>query len=203
MKNVKPNTATSRQDDLVRAAFDRIVEVGLEGLRTRDVADRVGINIATLHYHFPTKRELIEGVVHFVARAFQDQHAVSQAIETDRPVSGLEMLHQEFADARKNFEKRPDLMTVLGELILLARRDAEIAEMVAPLFSAWRGGVVEFLAQGVRDGSFRSDLNPQDGANLLTSAVWGAYGLLADRSAFERMCAEIEKYLVDDATSKP
>src|SRR5947208_9570069 len=31
--------------------------------RTRDVAAKVGVNIATLHYYFPTKEKLIRGVV--------------------------------------------------------------------------------------------------------------------------------------------
>ena len=33
---------------------------GVEGLRTRDIAERVGINFATLHYHVPSKEALIE-----------------------------------------------------------------------------------------------------------------------------------------------
>ena len=49
-----------RRDAIARAARSLIVEKGVEGLRTRDIADRVGINIATLHYHVPTKEALIE-----------------------------------------------------------------------------------------------------------------------------------------------
>src|ERR1700731_4010872 len=52
-----------RQQALVRAAFNQIAERGLEGLRTREVAAGVGLNIATLHYYFPTKEALIRGVV--------------------------------------------------------------------------------------------------------------------------------------------
>lgn len=204
MKTDRANTAASRRDDLVQAAFDRVVEVGLEGLRTRDVADRVGINIATLHYHFPTKRELIGGVVRSVADAFQAQHAEWSTADARRPLSGLERLRQEFADARETFEKRPDLLLVLGEFVQLARRDAEIADIVAPLFKAWRDGVAEFLGEGVRDGSFRPDLDPQAGAALLTSAVSGVHGLMwSDESAFERMCAEIERSFTGNGPAKP
>src|SRR3979411_665872 len=52
-----------RQQALVRAAFNQIAERGFEGLRTREVAAGVGLNIATLHYYFPTKEALIRGVV--------------------------------------------------------------------------------------------------------------------------------------------
>jgi AcrR family transcriptional regulator len=37
-----------------------IIEKGFEGLRMRDFADRVGIIIAALHSHVPSKQALIE-----------------------------------------------------------------------------------------------------------------------------------------------
>src|SRR5260370_20987092 len=52
-----------RQQALVLAEFNQIAERGFEGLRTREVAAGVGLNIATLHYYFPTKEALIRGVV--------------------------------------------------------------------------------------------------------------------------------------------
>ena len=47
---------------LLQAAYDVVATVGFEGLRTRGVAERVGVNIATLHYYFPSKQQLIEGL---------------------------------------------------------------------------------------------------------------------------------------------
>ncbi|HEX2646820.1 MAG TPA: TetR family transcriptional regulator, partial [Candidatus Dormibacteraeota bacterium] len=66
MSRVAPRaTATSeqRKQQLVKAAFTQIAERGFEGLRTREVAAEVGVNIATLHYYFPTKEALIRGVL--------------------------------------------------------------------------------------------------------------------------------------------
>jgi AcrR family transcriptional regulator len=191
----KESTQTpSRRDELVHAAFDLIVEAGLEGLRTRDVAARVGINIATLHYYFPTKRDLVEGVAQLLAESFYSQHADWPATRAGRPPSSLERLRQEFADARANIESRPELMIVMSELLLLARRDEAIARMMEPLVEAWRGGIAEFLAEGVRDGTFRADLDPRSGSDLLVSAIWGASTLFAtDPTAIERMRAEFER----------
>jgi len=52
-----------RRQALIAAAYQRIANDGFEGLRTRDVAADVGVNIATLHYYFPTKEALICGVI--------------------------------------------------------------------------------------------------------------------------------------------
>src|SRR6516165_8179591 len=83
-----------RRDSLVRAAFVCLAADGFEGLRTRSVADRAGVNIATLHYYFPTKEALIGGVADYLASQFITLHAppVPQTAALDR-------LHQEFADA--------------------------------------------------------------------------------------------------------
>ena len=52
-----------RREELVLAAYREIAERGFEGLRTREVANEVGVNIATLHYYFPTKESLIRAVL--------------------------------------------------------------------------------------------------------------------------------------------
>src|SRR6476620_9197555 len=61
----------NRRLALVAAAFQRIASGGFEGLRTRDVAADVGVNIATLHYYFPTKEALIRGVIGHAMQRFQ------------------------------------------------------------------------------------------------------------------------------------
>src|SRR6516225_5158255 len=73
-KQTRPG-GDQRRDDLVRAAFACLAADGFEGLRTRSVADRAGVNIATLHYYFPTKEALIGGVADFLASRFILLHA--------------------------------------------------------------------------------------------------------------------------------
>src|SRR4029078_13664414 len=60
-----------RQEALVQAAYDLLAERGFEGLRRRDIAAKVGVNIATLHYYFPTKEKLIRGVVAYAMGRFR------------------------------------------------------------------------------------------------------------------------------------
>src|SRR5690242_14075054 len=55
---------------LVLAAYTRIAHDGFEGLRTRDVAADVGINVGTLHYYFPTKESLIRAAVRHMTAKF-------------------------------------------------------------------------------------------------------------------------------------
>src|SRR5947207_7497046 len=64
-------TAEPRRDELVLAAYRLLAERGFEGLRTRDIAGAVGLNIATLHYYFPTKEALVRGVVGYALGRFR------------------------------------------------------------------------------------------------------------------------------------
>src|SRR5271154_7552512 len=68
-----------RRKSLLQAAFDVIASSGFEGLRTRAVAERAGVNIATLHYYFPTKQALVEGVAQFLGAKFVLLHGPAPA----------------------------------------------------------------------------------------------------------------------------
>ncbi len=64
-------SAEPRKEELVEAAYREIAANGFEGLRTREVAGAVGVNVATLHYYFPSKEDLIRAVLGHVMSRFQ------------------------------------------------------------------------------------------------------------------------------------
>ena len=93
----KRESGDDRRLAIARAARQIIVEKGLEGLRTRDIAARVGINIATLHYHVPSKEALVALVAESLRHDFK-----AQALRHPRQGrSGLEQLRLEFDDFRE------------------------------------------------------------------------------------------------------
>jgi AcrR family transcriptional regulator len=189
----KPVRADSRQATLVRAAYDLIVERGLEGLRTRDIAARAGVNVATLHYHFPTKEALIGGVAEFLCTQFVSVHAA--------PVAGsgspaLDRLRQEFADTRHYHSVRPDMLTVMHELILRARRDEAVRAIVAPLVGYWREGIAKMIAAGQAEGVFRAELAPETASTLVITALSGVILLGLPPPAIDHVIAEIERTLL-------
>src|SRR5438270_14025793 len=105
-----------RRRELVHAAYRQIAEGGFEGLRTREVAAEVGVNIATLHYYFPTKEALIRGVI---------AHAMQRFRTTLAPhgVSG-DPLRRHLRAVRTLLRDEPQVGAVMGELALRSARDA-------------------------------------------------------------------------------
>ena len=182
-----------RRDDLVRAAFACLSADGFEGLRTRSVADLAGVNIATLHYYFPTKEALIGGVTAFIASRFITLHAPKKP-STGSPA--LDRLQQEFADARFYRAKYPDLAAVLSELQLRGRRDAAIRKIIEPMFGHWRKGIEEWMTAGIAEGVFRRDLDPVGGAAFFAAAMMGAGVLEHPRHELDGIFAVIEAWLL-------
>ena len=191
-KQTRPG-GDERRDDLVRAAFACLAADGFEGLRTRSVADRAGVNIATLHYYFPTKEALIGGVAAFIASRFITLHAAPKP-STGSPT--LDRLQQEFADAQFYRAKHSDLAAVLCELKLRGRRDPAIRKIIEPLFGHWRKGIEEWMRAGVAEGVFRRDLDPAGGAAFFVAAMIGAGLLEHSRHELDDILAVIEAWLL-------
>ncbi len=179
-----------RRAAIAKAARELIVEKGVEGLRTRDIAERVGINVATLHYHVPSKEALIELVAESLQQFFR-----SQSIARPRAhLTAREKMEFEFVDFREIALERPEIMLVFSELMERARRDERIAEAILPIKKKWRQILVGLLSEGVSEGAYRPDLDPDAFATVLMSTMIGfCRNRHKDSGAYERLVAEIKR----------
>lgn len=161
--------AGDRIHAIVAAARELIVENGLEGLRTRDVAERVGINIATLHYHVPTKVALVELVAQSVKGEFKHRYETVFV----EGMTGQQRLRIKLDNFLEVFQDRQTLAIVMYELIELSRRDPAIFEILETMRTRWIAAIEEILRDGQKDGSIRSDLDSTVGAGLIVGTLIG------------------------------
>jgi TetR/AcrR family transcriptional regulator, regulator of cefoperazone and chloramphenicol sensitivity len=159
-----------RRRSLLQASFEVIAISGFEGLRTRAVAEKAGVNVATLHYYFPTKQALIEGLAQFISGIFATLHAPAPP-STGRPA--LDHLRQEFIDARFYHEQYPELEVVLHELTLRANRDPAVRLAVDSLLVSWRSWIESIVRLGVGDGTFRQNLDAATTIPMLMAVIAG------------------------------
>ena len=185
----------AQREALVRAAFDLIAERGFEGLRTRDVAARAGVNIATLHYYFASKELLIRAVVSALVAQFQIQRVPDLAAQPRRP---LVELRQELRDVEYQVRESPTLFAVLFELITRSLRDPAIKAIMRDSNAHFQEHIASYLQAGVEQGEFREDLDVAAAAAGLVALVIGsAIQLMTNPDAFpaERFNAEVERWL--------
>jgi AcrR family transcriptional regulator len=155
-----------RRQDLAAAAYHQIARLGFEGLRTREVAAEVGVNVATLHYYFPSKETLIRAVLAYSMERFRST--------MPKGGSPADQLRNHFDGVRRLSREEPELFAVMGELALRSTRDPAIRELYQATTDIWRATVRGLLAKASRDGSLPGRRNPEAQASLVVAALMGA-----------------------------
>ncbi|GAB1819771.1 TetR/AcrR family transcriptional regulator [Herbidospora sp. RD11066] len=148
-----------RRAQIVDAAQQAIATQGFEGLRVRDIAGQVGINIATLHYYFPTKEALVGAVAARIARTLEPVPPVRHDDARRALVEDVDRILARFEADRSQF-------VVLNEVYARAGRDGNLYEVLRPSDEAWEAHLRAIFVAGREQGSFRADLDP-DGATTL------------------------------------
>jgi AcrR family transcriptional regulator len=155
-----------RHAALVLAAYRQIAEHGFEGLRTREVAAEAGVNIATLHYYFPTKERLVQGVV---------EHAMDRFRTTLTPRgSPADQLRTYLRGVRRLLKDEPQLALVMGELGLRASRDPDLAYVMGGMYTLWLRLVRGMLKRAARDGTISREHDSDDVAALIVATLSAA-----------------------------
>lgn len=192
-RKAKPERARPGADErraaLLAAAYATIAERGLEGLRTREVAARAGVNISTLHYHFGSKEALVVAVI---------AHVRDKFVTASARHGGGEGLAAHLASAGASFREDRELGRVLQELVLRGQRDRSARAAFRALHEFWAGMVEELLREGVARGELRADLDPAAGARVVTSFVMGAMtqlGVNAKAFEFAAAAEELARWL--------
>jgi AcrR family transcriptional regulator len=175
-----------RRYDLLEAAYTLIGERGLEGLRTRDIAARAGVNISTLHYYFGTKETLLVALIEHTRGKFIAAASVQSS------------LRDHFEGALRTFQTTPHLSAVLQELALRGQRDAVTRVALAEMHNGWNGQVAALIRQEMRNGKLRPDLDPVATARVVTSFILGAMvqlGVNPEAFDFRELAGRLERFL--------
>lgn len=193
-----PEAEPGRKDELVLAAYRRIAERGFEGLRTRDVAAEAGVNIATLHYYFPTKEALIRGVVGHAMGRFRTTFAAGT-----RPG---EQLAAQLRGVRRLATTEPELFVVMGELALRSGRDPAIAAIFSETMAAWHATLRGLVLHAQADGFVDKRLDPDAVASLVMATLNGLFMVPVANAASERVgnaLGQLESFLGLNKNTRP
>lgn len=187
-----------RREQISQAAFAGIAERGFEGLRMRDVAERAGVNIATVHYYYASKEQLIHAAYSELQRRFQAT-TPAEGSATERLTAHLHGIRDLLVDDH-------ELRGVLAEIALRARRDPDLEAAVTQVEDAWFTEIRGLLAAGVDDGSWAVPVDLDATAALLIALCKGACLPVlvtarteALRAAFDQVLAWLTGTLTDRA----
>jgi len=155
-----------RRTQIARAAYASIAERGFEGMRTRDVAQRAGVNIATVHYYYASKEALIHAAYAQLQSRFQ------ATVPADG--SAAERLTTHLREVRALLLGDDALRSVLSEIALRARREEKLRAAIAAAEESWFSQLRDLLQAGVDDGGWAVPVDPDATAALLIALCKGA-----------------------------
>jgi AcrR family transcriptional regulator len=166
-------TRAARKAQIVAAAIDVIAEVGFPQASIRKIADRVGIAMSAVLYHFGTKDNLVDAIVEHMYRTMLTQVAPAVQTEdtaTDRLNAYIRSSIGYFATHRVALKALASLGTTYvpsdGRRFEELGLSPDIAEQLALL------DPTPILDAGQRDGEF-GDFPVQSTAIALRGAVNG------------------------------
>jgi AcrR family transcriptional regulator len=177
-----------RRQELVLAAYREIAQHGFEGLRTREVASEVGVNIATLHYYFPTKESLIQAVL---------EHAMGRFRTTLAPHgSPSDQLRNYLRAVRKLLLEEPELGAVMAELALRSVRDRSTGRIMNAMYDTWHVTVRGLLRRAVKEGNLKAELDNDAVAALIVATLTSmTLPVMGDATRGDQALRQLERWL--------
>ncbi|GLV55438.1 hypothetical protein KDH_22820 [Dictyobacter sp. S3.2.2.5] len=181
-----------RRQELIQTAYRLIAEKGVGGLRTRDVAALVGINTATLHYYFPTKEHLLQAVAQQLGYAFTTSPAPGTSAG-DGANTPSEQMEAYFASLAYQLRTTPERFVVMNELFFAASRDERLAGALE-VDTHWQAYLNSILEEGVKQGSFRSDLNVEQTALTIIAFCKGLPLLQSQPDSLDKIITSFKNW---------
>ncbi|WP_216216268.1 TetR/AcrR family transcriptional regulator [Amycolatopsis aidingensis] len=170
----------------MQSGFRAIVRSGLAEVRTRDVAAEAGITVATLHYYFPTKDDLVRAVLE---HTIQDRLLAPLELEHDW-VDGMAALRTMLTGLARQAETDPGQFRLLIDMNWAAREDPALHTMLVEWHGGWHQAIIGWLRSGRGDGRVRGDLDLTATATMIVYLVLGMV-------LRPPMPAEVDTHLVD------
>lgn len=174
---------SSRVEPILDATESLIRQRGYSDVAIRDVAERVGVRTAAVHYHFPTKAALVAAVTERYGARFFDALGVAE------PGEGSQRMIASFRQALQT----DGGMCLCG--VLTAERPG-LPEAVALAASDFITRVVQWLS--VAYGDTHSEQTPSEGRDRALQATATLEGALlvaralGDRSVFDVATASLD-----------
>ncbi len=163
-----------RRVEILRVAALLFSSKGFEATTIREIGDAAGILAGSLYHHFPSK----DAILHELLKAFLVRLVPMYEEIVKRQNSVKDTIEQMIASGLKiSLESSPELAIIMNERKFLDKNPefVYVGETMQDIERIWFG----VLQEGVRNGSFRADLNLNLVLRMimdLISATVGWYG---------------------------
>ena len=173
-------TESLSTDELVLPTANRILvavrevvlESGFAALSTRAVADRAGVPLSQIHYHFGSKEQMILAMLREENDSLVKRQAEMFAL--DLPLAERWNRACDYLDD----DLDSGYVRVLQEMMAAGWSSIEVRDAVDEVLAAWSGVLTEVVEQGHAAGANFGPFEAADIVALVLSAFLGAESLI-------------------------
>lgn len=167
-RRANPELAGRRREALVKAGYAEVLEKGIPGTTLDSVVARAGSSKGGALYYFPTKDDLLVGILEWLLRQLNrtlDEIHHAQGPARQKLVSELEVLFHS-ADVNRK------LYLVFFDFVALGTRQARFRALMQEFFAACERRDFAIVEQGMQEQQFRR-VDPRDAAITIRALVDG------------------------------
>ena len=150
-------TTDIRQEQIKKAVLDIIADEGLQNISTRNLAKRIGLSEGAIFRHFPTKRDIIKGIMDDVAN---DLIGSLRNIVL-KPEKAEDKLFKYLCQNVKYLkENRGITMLLFSEAAHLG--DKELKEKLNQILYEQKQLIIKMVKDGISEGVWDKSVNAED-----------------------------------------
>ena len=154
------------------AVREVVLESGFAALSTRAVAERAGVPLSQIHYHFGSKEQMILATLREENDSLVKRQAEMFAL--DLPLAERWSLACDYLDD----DVDSGYVRVLQEMMAAGWSSVEVRDAVDEVLAAWSGALTKVVEQGRQAGANFGSFEPADIVALVMSAFLGAESLI-------------------------
>jgi AcrR family transcriptional regulator len=159
-------TTEARQKQIKKAVLDIIADEGLHNISTRNLAKRIGLTEGAIFRHFPTKRDILKGIMDDVAN---DLIGSLRNIVLS-PSKAEEKLFEYLCRNVKYFsENKGIIMLLLSEATYTG--DKELKAKLNEIRTEQKQFIIKMVKDGMSEGVWDKKVSPEDFALLYTGIL--------------------------------
>ena len=161
----KKDTKT-RQAEIVGMAIDIIGEMGVSGLTTARLAERLGMSEPNLYRHFHDKEAILSAVIDEIGMRLMD----NAALLANEEIPPEEKLRLIMASHINEVEQRCGLPRLVFSEDMHVRYPA-LRDKLMKRIGVYLMTMEKVIAEGMADGTFRPDIKPKETARTYLGMV--------------------------------
>jgi len=185
---------SKRRQDFIDAAYETILEQGLERTTVRAVARKAGYTTGALVHYFGGKDELIQQALTQFGTEVR-----ARMLDAQNTSRGRDALRQLMLEALPTNKASADRWRVWLAMWHQSETSSEMRAEQRNRYSEWLGRIELVLQQSVEDGELPASVPTTDEARALVALIDGTgvqYLMSGARGSKKRMTELVDRYLM-------